>query len=149
MATLTGFPSSVLNPKLKVLSLFVAAYGGQQDIEFIHKAGVKTCLMVDLNAKSLGLMAYPYHKVCGDCFEMIDKIYESKEKFDVITSDHWTNQDEKIHGPYFEKLSAIAPTLILGICQRYINTLPSLPSGIYYKRGLYAGGTFWRLIERK
>lgn len=144
-----GFPIHVLNPKQKVLSLFVAAYGGQQDIVYVHKAGVKTCLMVDLNARSLSLMTYPYQKVCGDCFQMIDKIFDSKEKFDVITSDHWTGQDQKIHGPYFEKLKSIAPTLILGISQTYINTLPYLPDGLYYKRSDYNGGIYWRLIERK
>lgn len=146
---MTGFPSHVLKPSHKVLSLFSAAFGGKQDVKFIHEAGVKTCLMVDINAASLKLMDYPYEKICADCFEMIDRIYERKEKFNVVVSDHWTGQDTKIHGEYFEKLRSIAPILILGICQTHINTQPSLPPGLYYKRGGYNGGVFWRLIQRQ
>lgn len=146
---MTGFPSHVLKPKDKVLSLFTAAFGGQQDIKFIHKAGIKTCLMVDINTASLNRMEYNYQKLCADCFETIDRIFETKEKFDVVTSDHWTGQDFRIHGTYFEKLKAIAPTLILGISQTYLTTLPSLPEGLYYKRSDLNGGIYWRLITPK
>lgn len=104
--------------------------------------------MVDINANSLNRMEYNYQKLCGDCFEMIDRICATKEKFDVIVSDHWTGQDAKIHGLYFEKLRTIAPILILGIAQTYLSTLPSLPSGIYYKRSDYRGGIYWRLIDK-
>lgn len=146
---MTGFPSHVIKPKHRVLSLFVAAFGGVQDVKFVHAAGVKECVMVDMNAASLKRMEYPYHKLCSDCFEVIDRIHASKEKFDVITSDHWTGQDGQIHSKYFEKLRDIAPTLILGISQHYMNTLPSLPEGLYYKRSDYQGGIFWRLIQRR
>lgn len=145
---MTGFPSHVLKPSHKVLSLFSAAFGGKQDVKYIHEAGVENCLLVDINAACLSRMDFPYQKLCADCFEFIDKAHAKREKFDIIVSDHWTGQDKEIHGTYFEKLSQMAPILILGICQQYINTLPSLPKGTYYKRSDFNGGVYWRLINR-
>lgn len=146
---MTGFPSQVIKRHHKVLSLFVAAFGGKQDVEHIRKAGVQKCVMVDIDASKLNKMNYDYSKICGDCFEIIDVIHKTGEQFDVVTSDHWTGQDEAIHGIYFEKLCAIAPIRILGISQKYLNTLNSLPEGLYYKRSDFNGGVFWRLHTDK
>lgn len=144
-----NFPSQVLKPQHKVLSLFCAAFGGQQDVRFIHEAGVKDCTLVDYDAEKLATVTYPYRKVCGDCFEFIELAYHRGEKYDVIVSDHWTNQDTEIHWRYFDKLRKMAPVLILGICQVYLDTLPERPEGEYFKRSAFRGGIYWRLIQDK
>lgn len=144
-----GFPIHALRPGHKVLSLFSAAFGGRQDVKYIFEAGVKDCLCVDINQFGLRLMPFPYKYLTDDCFEYINRAYSGGFKFDVIVSDHWTNQDPKIHDEYFEKLDSMAHTLILGISQVYLNTLPKPPSGILYKRSHYMGGVYWRLIEKK
>jgi hypothetical protein len=146
VTNLTGFPLQVIKPTDKVLSLFCAAYGGQQDVHHIFLAGVTKCTMVDIDDVKLKAMRFSYDRLCADCFEIIDRFYVSGEKFDVVVSDHWTGQDEKIHGDYLAKLKVLAPVRILGICSKYLKTQEKTPDGTYYKRSNFNGGVYWRLL---
>jgi len=142
-----GFPSSILQPRFTVLSLFSAAFGGEQDVQFIHKAGVVDCELIDIDYNKVSALGekYGYKYSSIDAFILIE--VETFQR-NIIVSDHWTNQDAKIHGKYFDKLKSLATDyLILGISQAYIDTLDAIPEGDYYYRSDFQGGVYWRVIE--
>jgi len=146
-----GFPSHLFSPETTVLSLFSAAFGGEQDIKFLHEAGITKVDMVDLDRSKLDALGnkFPgYVCSCMDAFKVIDSCVVESIRYDVVVCDQWTSDDNKINDWYLDRLKSIASHyLILGISQAYIDTLISIPEGVYYYRSDFRGGVYWRVIE--
>jgi len=147
----TGFPVEILKPEFTALSLFSAAFAGEQDVKYLHESGIKKVELVDNDRSKLDVLGskFPtYVCNCEDAFKIIDLCCTSNIRYDIVISDHWTSDDNKINDWYLDRLKQIAMKyLILGISQPYLDTLDSIPEGNYYYRSDYQGGVFWRVIE--
>lgn len=140
------FPIKLIKRTDSVLSLFSAYYGGEQDVKYIHEAKVTDCVLVDNDSKKLLELPYEYIKVCQDAYSFIDECVENGNKFDVVVSDQWTTQDERIHVEYFERLLSITRrVLILSCTQAYKN---DNTKDKYLFRSEYNGGVYWMIIEK-
>jgi hypothetical protein len=146
-----GFPVELLQPHFTVLSLFAAAFGGEQDIKFLHEAGISKVEMVDNDRAKLDALAvkFPgYTCNCTDAFAVIDACVNANIRFDIVISDQWTSDDNKINDWYLDRLKRIGMKyLIVSVNQIYIDSLESIPPGEYYYRSDFRGGVYWRVIE--
>ena len=142
-----GFPSHLFSKKTTVISLFSAAFLGENDVQFIAEAGVVNCLLVDIDGQNLIQLfeSYGYGICRSDVYQFINS---TSLKVNIIVSDQWTGQDKKINDEYFVRLMEIASDyLVLGISQSYINIIGFVPHGEYYKRSDYRGGVYWRVVN--
>jgi len=142
------FPDYLLNPKQKALCLFCAAFGGEQDVKPLRQAGIKDITLVDHDQPKLLAMALDHEWIrVDDAFKFIEQL---QSKFDIITSDQWTNQDQLIHENHLPKLRLLCKGwLILGISQTYIDTLApnTIGNDVLIKRSNRNGGVYWRVID--
>lgn len=139
-----GFPIDVLTPDMSALCLFCAAFGGKQDVEFIHKAGIKDVILVDNDPIRLNTVSskYGYNQFLADAFMLIDEINESETMFDVVVCDQWTPQDDEVWSR-LPRLKQIARKyLILGCHSDRLDA-----EGETYYRSDGNGGTYWKLIK--
>ena len=142
-----GFPIELLNPNMSILCLFSAAFYGNNDIQFIHGAGCKYVMMMDNDKEKLIATGRRFEGYDYDCID-IYKYLESKPKevYDVVVSDQWSNEDEKIHVEHFEQLKRMfRKYLILGCSEMWLKGNYPTP-GEYYKRSNFNGGVYWRVI---
>jgi hypothetical protein len=141
-----GFPYEHILPKDTVLSLFSAAFYGENDVKHLYKIGCRNVLMIDIDQVKLIAMQnkYKYEILCTDVFEFLKN---NKKIFDIVISDQWSNDDLRIHETYFCRLLNIArKRLILGCTEAYIQGHFPVP-GEYFKRSDFNGGTYWRSIQ--
>ena len=140
----TGFPSELFNRKTTVLSLFSAAFYGENDVQHIHKAGVKSCILVDTDRHRLTATAemYRYTKICADAFTLIDSFNLIRSKFDIVVADPYTGVKMARTYDYLPKLLNIASNyLIIGCTTEYLNDTDT-----FYFRSNHSGGIYWRVI---
>jgi len=141
-----GFPIELLKPEMSILCLFSAAFYGNNDIQFIHGAGCRNVLLMDNDKAKLAATAqrFDYGWSCIDIYEYLET--KPMETFDIVLSDQWSNQDEKIHVTHFNQLKRMARKyLILGCTDMWLKGNYPSP-GEYYKRSDFNGGVYWRVI---
>ena len=140
-----GFPVEVLPQCSSVLSVFSAAFLGRNDIEFIHKAGITDCFLVDRDKEKLEgmktLFGYGFH--CGDAFEFVRN---HKKKYDLVITDQWSSMDSYTWDNRELFLNLATKYLIMGICyeQKKYN---QVPEGEFFHRSDNFGGVFWHLTK--
>ena len=143
-----GFPIELLSPDQSAICFFCAAFGGENDVKYLHEAGMKDVFLIDIDREKIKEVSYKYgYDFIGrDAFEVIDSGFFSQ--VDLIICDQWTNMDEQVNETYFDKFKSLAKKfLIIGISQKYIDSLKEKPPGEYYKRSDHEGGVYWRVIK--
>jgi hypothetical protein len=127
----------------KVLCLFSSAFGGLNDVRYVHKIGVKECDCVDLMHPS-EMAIYKYNLITHDVFDFIDNC---KTVYDVVIADPFTNLNKKINIGYLDKLKTLATKyLILGITQDEIETW-EIKDVCLLRNPNLASGIYWRIIK--
>lgn len=142
------FPEHILKGCESVLCLFAAAFGGEHDVEFIYKAGIKDCRVVDHDPEAMKkLYHFGFKQTIGDAFDFITLACEIGWKYDVVICDQWTGQDIQVWG-YYNKLKSITKKyLVLSVCQESLDEGLKLPDGELIRRSDFRGGIFCHITK--
>jgi hypothetical protein len=123
-----SFPVHLLRKDDAVLSLFVAAFHGAQDLVPIRDAGCVNVIAVDRDAEKLDVMRplFPdYVLHAGDAFTLIEILARTRtigsRTFSVITSDSWTGDAEpKVVAMLSEMLQMTKRVAIIGFSTAFL-----------------------------
>jgi len=143
-----NFPIELLKPEYSAICFFSAAFGGENDVKYLHEAGMKDVFLIDNDLEKLKAVAEKFGYEFGhmNAFDLIE--FDATPDTDIIICDQWTNHDDLINRVYFDNLLAAAQRyLIIGISRPYLDTLPEKPHGEYLKRSDHMGGVYWRIIK--
>jgi hypothetical protein len=145
---MSNFPEHILKDCKTALCLFAAAYGGENDVQYIHKAGIKNVILVDEDKEKMKLMEhFGYRQTIGDAFHFIDRAYISLWRYELIVSDQYTHDDFKVWALYPELKKMAKKYLIIGVCENSIKKGLKLPEGELMKRSDYLGGVYWHITK--
>jgi hypothetical protein len=127
----------------KVLCLFSSAFGGLNDVRYVHKIGVKECDCVDLVHPS-EMNIYGYNLITADVFQFID---QCTKVYDIIIADPFTNKNGLMNLHCLDKLKTLATKyLILGITQNEIEAW-EIKDVCLLRNPNLASGIYWRIIK--
>jgi hypothetical protein len=146
---MSNFPEHALIGASTAASLFCAAFHGEQDVKYLHAAGIKRVLLVDTDVNKLVETAakYDYSGMICDAFEFISRCMEQGRKFDVVVCDQWTNMDFKLWARYEDLKKITTMHLIIGVVQVNIDNGLTLPPGELVKRSDHLGGAYWHVTK--
>lgn len=115
------FPVELLRPSDTAMCLFVAAFGGAQDLRYVRDAGVVDAICIDTDGEKLAAMkpdypaSYVFHR--GDAYQMVLRMARRDYRRwpDVVTADPWSGDADVMMRTVLLPLTMIARrALILG-----------------------------------
>lgn len=143
-----AYPDHVLEGCETGLALFSAAFLGRNDVVHLAIADLKvTC--VDNNPTLLDEMrkVYPddWEFVEADAYQFAET---SKEKWDVVTVDPWTNQFQKVADNVALWCKLGRKVVVIGTGTHTVLTAPE-PWALVQRvfRSDYAGGVYWDVLQ--
>ncbi len=143
---MSNFPEYILKDCKTALCLFAGE--GENDVNYIQKAGIKKAFLLDQNADRhlLSKTKYPeYDSFLVDVFESFPKLTGD---YDIITCDQYVSDDFKVWELY-DKLKARAKKyLVISVCQKSIDEGLKLPEGeLFNRHSGWLGGVYWHITK--
>lgn len=113
-----SFPVHLLRPTDTALCLFVAAFGGVQDVAFLRDAGVKKALAIDIDAQKVHAMRplYPleWTFLVADVYSWLqDRLNRNDCTYDLVTSDPWSGDADHIMRYFLPELIALTRRVLI------------------------------------
>lgn len=118
------YPWSLIKPTDKVVCLFVAAFGGRNDLAFVRESGAKMVAAIDLDAAKLQAMRanYPEEWVfaaCNGFGALVSAMDNEAAHCDVLTSDPWSGDMEQTCVEVIDAMLKVARRVVIFGCSEH------------------------------
>lgn len=151
---MSTFPTYILKPDDHVLDLFCAHFGGSNTLAKVEKH-ISHYTGIDNDSNKINELRDHYldnmfEFVCDDAYSFI---YNAKHNgFDVVISDQWTNQNDRVYSQLGKLMELAARYLVVSTNEEYHHRLPaelnSFHLECFWWRSDYLGGTYWAVYKR-
>lgn len=146
-----SFPTYILKDGQTILDLFCAAFYGDHTLPFITKFNVDY-IGIDTDTEKLMVMQWlfpNYQFYPRDVYELIN---ETGYTYDIVISDQWTNQNDKII-KVLDKLCKLSKEwLLVSTNLEFITKMPLEIGGfslvMFHLRSYYLNGTYWAVYKK-